>query len=68
MDTISINVKFRIKQEVYRKSDTDKNRHIVVGYTVDIQGIMYQVRGENGLYTLYDFEIDLYENRLAIIN
>ncbi|MEO0037337.1 MAG: hypothetical protein RIQ59_548 [Bacteroidota bacterium] len=68
MEKLIISINFKIKEEVIRKADPDKLLHIVIAIVVDCQGIMYQVRGDNGIYTLYEFEIARYSERLGILN
>ena len=68
MRKFEIQVKFLIKEQVFRISDPDKMLYLVVSYQVDSQGVMYQIRGEGGTLNVYDFEIESYEYRLGILN
>ena len=68
MRKFQIQVKFLIKEQVFRISDPDKMLYLVVSYQVDSQGVMYQIRGEGGTLNVYDFEIESYEYRLGILN
>lgn len=49
-------------------ADPDKLLHVVIGYSIDRKDIMYEVRGDNGMYALYDFEIMPYDARLGVLN
>jgi len=66
MYSITITAKYRIKDKVYRLTDPDKQLYIVTGYYVDFGNVMYEISGEEGVFTFYDYEIDLYENRLKL--
>lgn len=68
MRKVQIEVKFLIKEQVFRISDPDKMLYFVVSYQVDSQGVMYQIRGEGGTLHVYDYEIESYEYRLGILN
>ena len=68
MRKVQIEVKFLIKEQVFRISDPDKMLYFVVSYQVDSQGVMYQIRSEGGTLHVYDFEIESYEYRLGILN
>lgn len=65
---VKFKTKFKVKDHVFRKCDEHKNLYIVVAYLIDAQGVMYKVTGVDGSYFCYDFEIDDYSKRLAIIN
>jgi len=68
MYNVNLNVKFRLKTKVYRLADEDKKLCFVVGYYVDVATVMYEIRDNELLFTLYDFEIDLYENKFSNLN
>lgn len=68
MNQISLNVKFNISDEVFRKCDPDKLLYIVTGYYIDKQGVMYKINGIQGTFTVYSFEIGFYTDRLEVLN
>lgn len=68
MRKVQIEVKFLIKEQVFRISDPDKMLYFVTGYTIDNQGVMYKIHGEAGIVYVYDYEIESYEYRLGILN
>jgi hypothetical protein len=68
MRKITVNVSFRISDEVFRKCDPDKFLYIVTGYYIDNQGVMYKINGISGTFTVYSYEIDFFTERLAILN
>ena len=68
MRKVQIEVKFLIKEQVFRISDPDKMLYLVIGYKVDNQGVMYKIHGEAGVIYVYDYEIESYEYRLGILN
>jgi hypothetical protein len=68
MRKVQIEVKFLIKEQVFRLSDPDKMLFFVIGYTIDSQGVMYKIHGEAGVVYVYDYEIESYEYRLGVLN
>ena len=68
MRKLQIEVKFLIKDKVFRICDTDKTPYLVIGYTIDSQGVIYKINGESGMFYVYDYEIESYEYRLGVLN
>ena len=68
MRKLNVNVSFRIADEVFRKCDPNKFLYIVVGYYIDNQGVLYKINGIEGTFTVYNYEIDFFTERLAVLN
>jgi len=64
----TITTKYTFGDKVCRIADPDKLCFVVIALIIDRKDIMYQIRGEQGVFTLYDFEILPYEERLGVLN
>ena len=60
-----INPLFEIGQIVFRKTDAEKNKYIVINYVVDHKDLLYTIGGTDGTLVVYFFEISDY---LSVVN
>ena len=56
---------FEIGQIVFRKTDAEKSKYIVINYVVDHKDLLYTIAGTDGTHVVYSFEISDY---LSVVN
>lgn len=61
---MKIDNRYSIGDEVYVKTDTDQNMHIVTAIVISPQALLYQVTNMGETIECYDFELSAEEDKL----